>query len=65
MKVLSPDEERILNKLLEFAGSSGLLEKALIRARAEKGESTALEDVLRQITRLKAEQRQPLEHQPV
>ena len=58
MKVLSPDEERILNKLLEFAGSSGLLEMALMQARAEKGDETTLEDVLRHITRLKIESAQ-------
>lgn len=59
MKVHSPDEERILNRLLEFAGSSGLLETALLRARAEKGDETTLDDVLRHIALLKQEQQQP------
>ena len=57
MKVLNREQERILDKLLQFAGSSGLLELALQRARVERGEKATLDDVIRIIGEIREGER--------
>jgi len=53
MKALSESHERLLEKLLQYAGSSGLLEEALVRARMKKRDQTTIEDVIRCIDELR------------
>lgn len=49
MFALSKDHERLLEKLLRLAGSSGLLEEALISVRMERGDRATLDDVVKYI----------------
>ena len=63
MRVLTSDQERLLERLLRFAGSSGVLEMALLRARAGS-DKASLQDVIEQILLVKRELRGEGAHTP-
>ena len=49
MPVLSSHEERLLRRLVDFAGSPENLEEALVALRAEKSSPPTLEELLQRI----------------
>jgi hypothetical protein len=64
MRVLTPDQEKVLERLLQYAGSSGVLETAFRRVRSEKGDSASIEDLLRHIAAVREELAAEKEAQP-
>lgn len=53
MPVLSSHEERLLRRLVDFAGSPENLEEALVALRAEKSSPPTLEELLQRILEIK------------
>ena len=49
-----------MERLLQFAGSSGVLETAFRRVRAEKGDKASLDDLLATIATVKKEEAEPV-----